>query len=282
VPGGLGVPGFAFHDITAHCEIWGSGRPLVCLHAGGSAGAQWKRVAAFLQDDRRLIAPDLIGFGRTPPWPHGDPLSHDLQADLVAALIASTATAAVDVVGHSYDGATAVRLVLRRPELVRSLVLIEPVLTPLLRDTEPTLFEEYRRVAQGFLERATAGPSEAAWALFLDYRNGPGTWERMSDESRGRFLAQTAQTADGFRSNLANPTTLADCRSIGMPTTLLCGDRTTAPDRRVTELLRDAIPGSRQVVIDGAGHMSPITHPEAVASHVRDHLERSGDPETRA
>ena len=37
------------------------------------------------------------------------------------------------VVGHSYGGATAVRLMLQRPMVVRTAVLIEPVLMPLLK-----------------------------------------------------------------------------------------------------------------------------------------------------
>lgn len=266
-----------FRGLAAHLEVHGNGPALVLLHAGGSSSAQWKRMAPLLQDAHRLIAPDLIGFGRTPAWPGPGELSHDLQADLVATVIAHTSDTAVDVVGHSYGGASAVRLVLRRPELVRSLVLIEPILTPLLRDDEPALFAEYRQVAQGFLECAQAGRPEDGWQRFLDYRNGAGTWAAMPDPNKARFLAQTAQTCDGFRSNLGNRTTLADCGAIEVPVTLVCGEDTTAPDRRVTELLRDAIGASRYVTIPGAAHMSPLTHAHDVAQIIRAHLERGDD-----
>lgn len=265
---------FEFRGLAAHIEIHGNGPALVLLHAGGSSGAQWKRMAPLLEDDHQLIAPDLIGFGGTPAWPGPGELSHDLQADLVAAVIAHTAGTAVDVVGHSYGGASAVRLVLRRPELVRSLVLIEPVLTPLLREGEPALFAEYRQVAQGFLECAQTGRPEDGWQCFLDYRNGAGTWVALPDANKARFVAQTAQTCDGFRSNLGNPTTRAECSGIGVPTTIVCGEDTTAPDRRVTELLRDAIGASRYVTIPGAAHMSPLTHAHDVAKIIRAHLER--------
>jgi pimeloyl-ACP methyl ester carboxylesterase len=268
---------FDFRGLAAHVEVQGNGPDLVLLHAGGSSGAQWKRVVPLLKGDRRLIAPDLIGFGRTPAWPVPGELSHDLQADLIAAVIAHTADHTVDVVGHSYGGASAVRLVLRFPQQVRSLVLIEPILTPLLRDTEPSLFEEYRQVAEGFLECAQTGRREDGWRRFLDYRNGAGTWAAMPAENKARFLAQTAQTCDGFRSNLGNPTTLADFSGIEVPTTIVCGGDTTAPDRRVTELLRDAIGASRYVTIPGAAHMSPLTHPHDIAQIVRAHLERGGD-----
>lgn len=267
------MPAQDFANVAAHYEVWGAGPPLFLLHAGGgSSSAQWQRVAAFLAEDHRLIAPDLLGFGRTAAWPGPGKLTHDLQADLVASLIMREAAPPLDVVGHSYGGATALRLALRRTDLVGTLVLIEPILTPLLRGVDDALFEGYRRVAEGFIAHAQAGDHEAGWTLFLDYRNGPGAWSAMSDKAKARFLAQTEQTVDGFLSNLSNPTTLDDCRDIRVPTTIVCGGETTLPDKRVTELLRDAIPSSRYVMIDGAGHMSPLTHPGAVATIVREHL----------
>jgi hypothetical protein len=53
----------------------------------------------------------------------------------------------------SNGGATAVRLALRRPELVRSLVLIEPVIMSLLLEAGDALFGEYRDMAEGFVVR---------------------------------------------------------------------------------------------------------------------------------
>jgi pimeloyl-ACP methyl ester carboxylesterase len=57
-----------------------------------------------------------------------------------------------------------------------------------------------------------------------------------------------------------------------VPTTVVRGEATTAPDRRVAELLRDAIPGCRYATIPGAGHMSPLTHVEELARIVLGHL----------
>jgi pimeloyl-ACP methyl ester carboxylesterase len=73
-----------FRGIPVHYESWGAGPPLVMLHAGGGSGGQWQRVASSLQGHHRIIAPDLIGFGRTGAWPRSGELTHDLQADLVA------------------------------------------------------------------------------------------------------------------------------------------------------------------------------------------------------
>ena len=152
-------------------------------------------------------------------------------------------------------------------------MLIETVLTNLFREAgDPALHTEGFDIACRFLELAEARQDEAAWREFIDHHNGPGKWAALSDRARDRFMAQTAPTADGFHSNIGNPTTLADCRRIAAPTTILCSATTAPYNRRVTEILRNEIPGSAWREIPGAGHMSPLTHPEAVAALISAHL----------
>lgn len=269
-----------FRGISAHYEIWGKGAPLVLLHAGASSGGQWQRFVPLLGDDFRLIAPDLIGFGQTDSWPGPGELSHDLQADLVASIVERRARGPVDMVGHSYGGATALRLVIRHRQLVRSLVLIEPIVLSLLRDAEDPIYDTGRQIGERFIDLVDRGLCEEAWALFVDNWNGAGTWAGLSDQARERLLGQTLQTRAGYVSNLAYPSVLAECRTLDAPTTIVRGAETTDADRRITEVLHEAIPGSRYRIVDGAGHMSPFTHPEEVARIVREHLR--ADPEEKA
>ena len=111
-------------------------------------------------------------------------------------------------------------------------------------------------------------------SLILDARNGVGTWARLSDKRREEFLRQSAQARETSLSNLNNRTTLADCRAISVPTTIVCGEVTTPPDRRTTEIVHGAVPRARLEMISGAGHMSPLSHPQEVARLVSEHLER--------
>jgi len=259
-----------------HVERWGSGPPIVLLHGGASSSAQWRRLRPLLEDRYQLIAPDLVGCGQTPAWPEKEVVEHDTQADLVAAMLGGERGAPIALVGHSFGGAIAVRLLLRHPHLVKSLVLIEPILMVLLRDAGDPLFAEYEALATGFIADAAAGRPEAAWAAYLDYRQGAGTWAALSADSKTHVVTQTASGAEALMTNLAHPTRLADCRRITVPTTIICGERTTSPDRRVTEVLHDAVPGSRYVTIAGAGHMSPVTHPGNVAEAIVSHLARCG------
>ena len=252
----------------------GQGAPLVMLHAGGSSGKQWLKAAAFLQDRFRVIAPDLWGFGLTEAWTGEESLTHDHQALLVAAVIEHVAAGPAHVVGHSYGGATALRLALQRQHLVRSLILIEPIVTPLLKLAgEDEVFREYFELAQAFLRSAASGRLEDAWRGFIDYRNGDGTWAALPSATKERFKVATDSTVAAFESNLSNPISLEDIRTIQMPALIMCGERTTVPDRRVTEILRAQMPRSRYAIIPGADHMSPLSHPELIANAVRDHVE---------
>jgi len=267
------MPNFKYETIVAHYTDGGAGDPVFLLHAGGSSGRQWRKITGHLEADFRLIAPDSIGFGETGHWPGTKDLTHDVQAQLIRALVERVSDAPIDVVGHSYGGSTAIRLALAAPEKVRRLVLIEPIVTVLLPQAgENDLFAEYRALAEGFIAHAVAGKEEEAWRTFLDLRNGAGTWAGLPEKARAGFLSTTGQALHHWRSNLNNPTTLEEVRGITQPTMVIRGAATTMPERRVCEILRSQIPGCDYEIIPGAEHMSPLTHPAEVASVIRRHL----------
>ncbi len=251
----------------------GKGRDTVALlHAGGTSSAHWRKTVPFLQEAFHLVAPDLIGFGETAGWEQPREMTHDDQADLVQGVLGRAANGPVHLVGHSYGGAVAVRLALRHPELVKSLVLIEPGLTPLLRQAgEDMLFEAERRLAYAFIADAEAGRSVSAWRRFIDHHSGDGTWESLSGNARYRFLSMTRDTAAAYRSNFSNPTTMADLRTLAMPTLTMCGSRTTEAYRRICAILYRHVPGCRAVDLEGAAHMAPLTHPGQVADEIVRH-----------
>lgn len=182
----------------------------------------------------------------------------------------------IHLVGHSYGGATAIRYALLKPISVLSLTLIEPILMTLLRNSEHgRLFDEYYSIASGFMVAAARGEPEAGWKQFLDYRNGEGTWARISEEVKARFLASTPNNVAGYKSNLSNPTTLHDLEGIHIRTLVVCGSKATLPDRTVSEIVRNHLPICNYALLEGAEHMSPITHPKELASLIEEHIVRS-------
>jgi pimeloyl-ACP methyl ester carboxylesterase len=99
----------------------GEGEPLVLVHGLGGAASNWLALAPLLSRGRRLVVPELPGHGRSERLP-GKPGLGEF-ADSLALVADDAGVSAAPFVGHSFGGAVAVRLAIRRPELVKALVL---------------------------------------------------------------------------------------------------------------------------------------------------------------
>jgi len=97
--------------------VAGEGETLVLVHGLGGSAANWLALAPLLLPGRRVLVPELPGHGGSDPLPAAASLN--AWADRIAGLLDEPAA----VVGHSLGGAVALRLAIRRPELVRALVL---------------------------------------------------------------------------------------------------------------------------------------------------------------
>ena len=102
----------------------GAGEPLVMLHGVGASRVVWGHVTPALAADRLVLAPDLPGFGESPPAGPGFDLERAALA--LASPLADRAGAPFDLVGNSLGGAVALQLAVSRPALVRRLVLSAP------------------------------------------------------------------------------------------------------------------------------------------------------------
>jgi pimeloyl-ACP methyl ester carboxylesterase len=107
--------------LRMHVRDEGQGPPVLLLHGLGSTGADWELVAPLLPG-HRLLMPDLRGHGETekPPGDYGVAV----HARDVAALLDQLQLRSVHVIGLSMGGMIAFQLAVDRPDLVRSLVII--------------------------------------------------------------------------------------------------------------------------------------------------------------
>ncbi|MFE3506160.1 alpha/beta fold hydrolase [Kitasatospora sp. NPDC059160] len=104
------------------CEIQGEGDPVVLLHGGGVTADSWWGQIPALAAHFRVHAPERRGHGRTPDVE--GPVTSDLMAGDLIALLETLGTGPVHLVGWSAGATVALRTALRRADLVRSLVLI--------------------------------------------------------------------------------------------------------------------------------------------------------------
>ncbi|MGY2001473.1 alpha/beta fold hydrolase [Blastococcus sp. SYSU DS1024] len=106
-----------------------AGPRVVFVHGLFGQGKNWTTIAKGLAEDHRVTLLDLPNHGHS-PWT--DRIDYVDMAELVAAELASFGEP-VTLVGHSMGGKVAMQLALRRPELLRALVVVDiaPVEYPL-------------------------------------------------------------------------------------------------------------------------------------------------------
>jgi len=267
------MPTIEENGLTINYGEAGEGPVLVLLHAAGSTGAQWRGVLGELDDKYHTITPDGWGHGKSSFWPDPETLLHDDQAGLVKRILDEVGVESFDLIGHSYGGGTAIRFVLEHPEMVRSLVLIEPMVACLLRElSETDALAELEGIQDDFRERLAKDGPEAAWQGFLDFRNEPGTWVGYAEKTRQNFIRRTPAQLANFNANANNRTTQAEVQSIDKSTLVIRGVDTSLYDMRMSEIVAENIPGAKFLILEDAGHMSPLTHPERVTREILHHI----------
>lgn len=249
--------------------------PVVLLHCSGSSGAQWRALTAQLGARYQVVTPDLIGYGAAGPWCGHGAFSLAQEAAPVRSIL-GWLNEPVHLVGHSYGGAVALHIARTRPQLVKSLTLIEPSAFHLLRNgdaTDAAALREITAVAAAASAALAAGDYAGGFGGFVDYWSGPGSWSAMAPEKRGAFAPQLAKVALDFHALLSEPAELEDMCDVAAPTLLVQGGCTMLPSRCVCARLRVALPNAAFRVVRGAGHMLPVTHRDEVNALVAAHIE---------
>ncbi|MGH1526559.1 alpha/beta fold hydrolase [Leifsonia sp. L25] len=102
----------------------------VLVHGIGVSSRYFERLVPALAEEGRVIAVDLPGFGKARPLrPRRGPSLEEFADSVAFAMDALGVTDAV-IVGHSMGTQIAIRLAERRPDLVRGLALLGPVMAP--------------------------------------------------------------------------------------------------------------------------------------------------------
>ena len=251
----------------------GAGEPIVLLHCSSGSSGAWAPVMNHLGQDYSVLAPDLLGYGRSAPWPGDAVLAPDAELGVVEALL-DIAGRPAHLVGHSYGGTVALNAARRFSRQVASLTLIEPVAFHLLRRAhEPDGWREIAALAERHVALVGEGRDAAAAEAFVAYWTGPKAWQQMPDAARDSVVRSAAKVAAEWRLMFAAEDDRDAIAGLGAPTLLICGGRTRTPARRVVEVLRRALPRALYHEIADAGHMSLLTHSADIAEAIRRHVD---------
>jgi 2-hydroxymuconate-semialdehyde hydrolase len=252
-----------YHDL-------GRGFPVLMIHGSGpgvSAYANWRLVMPVLAQSRRVVAPDMAGFGFT-DRPAGAVYSMDNWVAQAIGLIDALDLPQVDLVGNSFGGALSLALAIRHPQRVRRLVLMGAAgisfpLTPALDAVwgyEPS-FENMRKVMDWFAFDRNLVSDELA-RLRYEASIRPGfqeSYSAMFPAPRQRWIEALASREEDIR-KLPHETLVIHGRE----------DQVLPLSNSIT--LSQWIPCSQLHVFGRCGHWTQIEHAARFAQLVGNFL----------
>jgi pimeloyl-ACP methyl ester carboxylesterase len=249
--------------------------PVIALHCSGAGAGQWRQLSETLGSAYTVFTPEHYGCEATGPWSGAHPFTLADEAARTIDMI-DQSDRKVHVVGHSYGGGVALHVSLARPDRIASLALYEPSAFHLLKamgDQAVAAFAEIvditRRTGQGVIVGDYAG----AAAAFVDYWSGPGSWASLKPSVQAALVRWILKAPLDFRALIEEPTPLTAYASLRMPVLIMRGEHAPRPTRKIAETLPFMLPHADLAVVDGAGHMGPLTHGavvgELIAAHIR-------------
>ncbi|MFH8339426.1 alpha/beta fold hydrolase [Streptomyces sp. AM6-12] len=227
--------------------------PLLLLHGHPFDRTMWDPQVARFSAERRVIAPDLRGYGASPVTPGTVPFAR--HADDLAELLDFLGVDAFVAVGLSMGGQIAMECCARFGDRVRGLVLADTFATPETPEgkrgrramADRLLAEGMRGYADEVLERMVAPYADARVKAHVH-----GMMTATSPEGAAASLRGRAERPD-YRPVLAR---------VSAPALVLVGADDTYTPVPDTEALHAVLPDSALEVVEGAAHLPNLERPE--------------------
>lgn len=247
------------------------GSPALALHCTMAFSGAWSALSAVLSN-LTITAPDLLNHGGSPDWDgQGDLFDRVTEASLPFLHTRS------HIIGHSFGAMIALRLAVEHPDLVTSLTLIEPVFFRIAQQDAPGLLERHNDDAKDYLAAIQSGDYMLSARLFnrMWATDGTPRWPQIPENIR-QAMARGVQIvpfcSDAIfddTADLLNPDRLS---RLSAPTLVLRGSLTHPIMATINDGLARRMQNAESVVVDGAGHMLPITHPKQTAAAMTAHF----------
>ncbi|HEX2190258.1 MAG TPA: alpha/beta fold hydrolase [Longimicrobiaceae bacterium] len=248
------------NGVSLRYDVRGDGEPVLFLHGFPFSGALWEPVLERLGEGVRAIVPDLRGMGGSAATAVAE--MEDYAADAAALLELLGETRPVVVVGMSMGGYVALAFARLYPERVRALALVDTRAGPDTAEAARGRHETADRVLRegsGVLADAMApklfAPS-APEALRARWREVMAATPRVGAAAALRAMAGRPDSSD----------TLRDFRR---PVLVVVGEEDAVTPPEEARRMAEAAGGAPVEVVPGAGHMTPVEQPEALAAALR-------------
>lgn len=244
-------------------ESRGEGNAVVLLHGGQMDRRMWDAQFELFAARYRTIRYDIRGFGRSDP-----PTTPYSDADDLYALLQHLKVKNAALVGLSLGAAVALDLALAHPDTADALILVCPGLGGFP-------FKDKANDLRAVVEAARDESPQKAAELWLQNPYMSVAMENPALREKLHLLA-----VDNGNSWLKNPLLLRRSkppaaerlRDIRAPTLVIGGERDVSDIHQIVAKLAAEIPGAKQQIVGGAGHLVPMEKPEEFNRLVLDFL----------
>jgi pimeloyl-ACP methyl ester carboxylesterase len=246
------------HDVRG--EV-GADVPVVLLHAFPLERSMWREAADRLAASSvPVVTVDLPGLGGS-PLPAGAP-DLTVSADAVIALLDRLGIARAVIAGVSMGGYVALAIARRHPQRLAGLGLVD---TKAEADADEARSNRERIAAAVEGEAGTRALAPMLEGLLgpTSLARRPGLVARVRD---GLATARPEGVAWSQRAMAARPDSTQLLASISVPTVVLVGEEDGLTPPAQARALAAGLPDAVLSVLPGAGHLSPLEAPDAVAS----------------
>ncbi len=279
-----------FRDVngvrTHYLEV-GEEEPLFLIHGGGAfscAQMNWRSVIEPFSKIFRVLAVDQIGFGYT-PIPHRD-YSLSARGDHLISFIQSLGLGGVNVVGNSHGGWLATYISVKRPDLVKKLVIVNSGSTasplsigsPGIREEFPTMFSKDAYTRPPTIESVRNSLLKSTFRKELVTDELVKEAYQIAARNHEVHRAREEVTESSIEARNANVS--IDGKHISefvsqlkMPVFLVWGKHDEGVARLANGLkLYERIPGAEMHIFDNAKHMPMVDSPHRFVTVVSDFL----------
>jgi 3-oxoadipate enol-lactonase len=265
------MPTLQVNDTSLHYEDSGpgsSGQTIVFSHGLLWNTALFAPQARALQEKYRCLRYDHRGQGKSADSDRRSIDLGTLTTDAVA-LIDKLVGEPVHFVGLSMGGFVGMRIAARRPELLRSLTLMDTTAEP-EPDANVTRYRLMSAAARRFGVRPLVG--QVLPILFGKTPLADPARERDRSHWREQLLANRRSIYRAVNGVLERESVVGELDRITAPTLVLVGAEDAATGVHGAEGIHRGIPGSQLVVVPEAGHSAPVEQPEAVTRALEEFL----------
>jgi pimeloyl-ACP methyl ester carboxylesterase len=261
--------GYLMATPSLHYEEKGEGMPLVLLHGFPLDHRIWQPQLAAVSTAARVLAPDLPGFGSSPPLA-ADPPTMDAYARAVLAWADGLGLRHFILAGHSMGGYVALAAARLAADRLAGLVLVAS-----RAGADSAAARENRsKLAAAIREHG----AQAAVDAMLPKLLAPGAGDRpapVHDLVRAMMLDQPpAGLVPALQAMAARPDSTPALEDLTMPFLILHGAADTTIPPSEAEAMVEAAANALYVSIPAAGHLPMLEQPTAVNAALRDFLHR--------